>query len=92
MTETFDRLTRPVEFSAGNIWNYRGEFLAKVHAVDIHSVEELCEVTIFAVQEDAGKTRVCSQTWRKTRTVISPEIAHLKLKAARLKTGPTFRV
>ncbi|XP_054925088.1 uncharacterized protein [Dermacentor andersoni] len=39
----------------GNVWIYGGELSAKVRGVDIHSVTELCEVTIFNISDNIDK-------------------------------------
>ncbi|KAM7295550.1 uncharacterized protein ISCGN_025050 [Ixodes scapularis] len=68
-----DTVRKPqLDIWKGNIWNYRGEFSARVHAVDIHSVEELCEVTIFAVREDAGWHSSMAMEHKSSSTEMSP--------------------
>ncbi|XP_070396766.1 uncharacterized protein [Dermacentor albipictus] len=39
----------------GNVWIYGGQLSAKVRGVDIHSVTELCEVTIFNISDKIDK-------------------------------------
>ncbi|KAH7976214.1 hypothetical protein HPB52_010094 [Rhipicephalus sanguineus] len=39
----------------GNVWIYGGELSAKVRGVDIHSVTELCEVSIFNISDKINK-------------------------------------
>ncbi|KAL3184616.1 hypothetical protein MRX96_031689 [Rhipicephalus microplus] len=46
----------------GNVWIYGGELSAKVRGVDIHSVTELCEVSIFRINDNVDKMDLLPQT------------------------------
>nr|XP_037271796.1 uncharacterized protein LOC119163834 isoform X2 [Rhipicephalus microplus] len=46
----------------GNVWIYGGELSAKVRGVDIHSVTELCEVSIFRIKDNVDKMDLLPQT------------------------------
>ncbi|CAN8000957.1 unnamed protein product, partial [Ixodes hexagonus] len=68
-----DTVRKPqLDIWKGNIWNYRGEFSANVHAVDIHSVKELCEVTIFATQDDTGNHGHMAMEQKSSSTEMPP--------------------
>lgn len=59
----------------GNVWIYGGELSAKVRGVDIHSVTELCEVSIFNISDKIDKIDLLPRASGRTAASRQPVTA-----------------